>query len=148
MVKIPILWFAVLALIYNYFEFSINEQIDKVLQMGAYATIVLQLMIFGIYLNQTKIQEHNYKLSMGVTLIKLIALPIIGLIVIVISGIDSYIASILMLSLIVPLAVNNVNISALYGCKPLEVTAVVFISTITFLFILYLDLEVIKYFFH
>ena len=147
MVKIPILWFAVLALASNYFELPINEQLDKILQMGAYATIVLQLIIFGVYLAQTKIRSHNYKLSGGVTFVKHLLLPIIGLIVISFSTLDSYVASILMLSLIVPLAVNNVNIAALYECKPLDVTAVVFISTIVFLFVLYFDLEVIKYFF-
>ena len=147
MVKIPILWFAVLALVYNYYELPINEQLDKILQMGAYATIVLQLIIFGVYLSQTKIRSHNYKLSGGVTFVKLLLLPAIGLIVISFSTLDNYVASILMLSLIVPLAVNNVNIAALYECKPLDVTAVVFITTIVFLFVLYFDLEVIKYFF-
>ncbi|MCK5111500.1 MAG: AEC family transporter [Arcobacteraceae bacterium] len=143
MIKIPILWFAILALIYNYLEFPINTQIDKVLQMGAYATIVLQLIIFGVYLSRAKIKSHNYKLSASVTLVKLIILPLIGLGIILVSGLDNYIASILMVSLIVPLAVNNVNISALYDCKPLDVTAVVFISTILFLLILYFDLEII-----
>ncbi len=143
MIKIPILWFAILALIYNYLEFPINTQLDKVLQMGAYATIVLQLIIFGVYLSQAKIKSHNYKLSASVTLVKLIILPLIGLGIILVSGLNNYIASILMVSLIVPLAVNNVNISALYDCKPLDVTALVFISTILFLLILYFDLEII-----
>ena len=147
MVKIPILWFAIIALPYSYFELPIHTQIDKVLQMGAYATIVLQLIIFGIYLSQTKIKSHDYSLSFGVSIVKLIALPAIGLGVILLFQLDNYVASVLMLSLIVPLAVNNVNIAALYDCKPLDVTAVVFVSTITFLLLLYFDLEIIKYFF-
>ena len=144
MLKIPILWFAILALIYNYLNLPINLQIDKVLEMGAYATIVLQLIIFGVYLSKTKIKVHNYKLSMWVSLVKLFILPLIGLIVILIIGLDSYAASILMVSLLVPLAVNNVNIAALYDCKPLEVTAVVFVTTILFLVVLYFNLEIIK----
>ncbi len=144
MVRIPILWFAILALIYNYLNFPLNAQIDKVLEMGAYATIVLQLMIFGVYLSRTKIKSHNYKLSVSVSLVKLFILPLVGLLVILFVGLESYIAQILMVSLLVPLAVNNVNISALYDCKPLEVTSVVFITTILFLIVLYFNLEIVK----
>ncbi len=147
MAKIPILWFAILALLYSYFELPINKQVDNILEMGAYATIVIQLVIFGVYLNKTKIKSHNYKLSVTVTLVKLFILPLIGLFVIIIVGLDNYIASILMVSLLVPLAVTNVNIAALYDCKPLDVTSVVFVTTIVFLFIFYFNLEVVKYFF-
>ena len=132
-VKIPILWFAIFALIFNYLEFSIHPQIDKVLVMGAYATIVLQLIIFGVYLSKTKIRSHNYKLSLTVSFTKLIFIPIIGIIVVLISGFDTQIAYILIVSLSLPLAVNNVNIAALYDCKPYDVTAVVFTSTVLFL---------------
>lgn len=146
MIKIPILWFAILALGYNYLELPINIQIDKILQMGAYATIVVQLIIFGVYLASTKLSENNQSLAFSVSLVKLIILPLIGLIVIILSGLDSFVASVLMLSLIVPLAVNNVNISALYDCKPYSVTAAVLISTVLFLFVFYFDLMVIEYF--
>jgi predicted permease len=147
MIKIPILWFAILALLYNYFELPINIQINRILQMGAYATIVLQLIIFGIYLSRVKIKSDNYKLSIYSTFVKLFILPFIGLIVILCVGLDPYISSILLVSLFVPLAVNNVNLSALYDCKPLDVTVVIFVSSVLFLVLFYFDLEVIKYFF-
>lgn len=146
MVKIPILWFAVCALIYNYFELPISKEVDHILQMGAYATIVLQLIIFGVYLAKTQIKSQNYKLSLNISLAKLVILPVIGLMIVLVSPLDSYVASVLMLSLIVPLAVNNVNISALYDCKPYDVTAAVLVSTLIFLVILYMDLAVIKSF--
>ena len=144
MVKIPIIWFALFALLFNYMSYTIHPQIDQVLEMGAYATIVLQLIIFGVYLSKTKIKSHNYKLSIWVSFIKLIFVPAIGIIVVLIAGLPSDIASILIISLLVPLAVNNVNIAALYDCKPYDVTAVVFVSTILFLFFIYFDLELIK----
>ena len=144
MLKIPILWFAFLALGYNYFELPIHNQIEQVLEMGAYATIVLQLVIFGVYLSQTKIKEHNYKLSFGVSLIKLFILPIVGICIVLLIDLDTYVATILIVSLFAPLAVNNVNISALYDCKPLDVTSIVFISTVLFLFVVYFNLEIIK----
>ncbi|MEA3552911.1 MAG: AEC family transporter [Campylobacterota bacterium] len=148
MVKIPILWFAIAALVFNYMQYQIHPQIDKVLEMGAYATIVLQLIIFGVYLSKTKIKSHNYKLSIWVSFIKLIFVPAVGVGVVLISGLPNDVASILVISLLVPLAVNNVNIASLYNCKPYDVTAVVFVSTVLFLILIYFDLEAIKYLFN
>ncbi|MEA3498443.1 MAG: AEC family transporter, partial [Campylobacterota bacterium] len=147
MVKIPIIWFAIIALIFNYMNYTIHPQFDKVLEMGAYATIVLQLIIFGVYLSKTEIKSQNYKLSLSVSFVKLIFVPIVGIAVVLIAGLPNEIASILIISLLVPLAVNNVNIASLYNCKPYDVTAVVFVSTVLFLLLIYFDLEVIRYIF-
>lgn len=147
MVKIPIIWFAIFALVFNYLELTIDSQLDLVLQMGAYATIVLQLIIFGVYLAKTQIKSHNYKLSLSVSFTKLIVLPFVGLGIILLSPLSNEIAIILMISLFVPLAVNNVNIAALYNCKPYDVTAVVFVSTILFLIFVYFDLKLLDFFF-
>ena len=144
MVKIPILWFAILALVFNYMEFTIHPQVDLVLVMAAYATIVIQLIIFGVYLAKTPIQSHNYKLSLSTSAAKLIFVPLIGLIVLQFSGLPNELAIILMVSLFVPLAVNNVNIAALYDCKPYDVTAIVLISTGLFLMLIYFELELLK----
>ncbi|HIP11322.1 MAG TPA: hypothetical protein EYG97_04810 [Arcobacter sp.] len=144
MIKIPILWFSILALAFNYFHIPINLQIDKALQMGAYAAIVIQLLIFGIYLAKVNTKEQNYKLTVLTSSVKLIILPILGIIFSFIFSLDSYAAAILVLSLSTPLAVNNVNIAALYGCKPYLVTNVILFSTILFLLIFYFDLHIIK----
>jgi len=142
-VKIPILWMASLALVFNYLNIQINPQIDSALQMGAYATIVLQLMIFGIYLAKINIKEQNYKLTFLTSSSKLILLPIVGIVVALIFSLDSYAASILILSLSTPLAVNNVNNAALYNCNPHTVTNIVLFSTIIFLLLFYFDLQII-----
>lgn len=147
MIKIPIIWFALFALYFNYREFSIHPQLELVLQMGAYATIVVQLIIFGVYLAKIKIASHNYKLSLSTSFVKLIFLPIVGIGVLFISPLPNEIGAILIVSLLVPLAVNNVNISALYDCKPYDVTAIVFLSTILFLILIYFDLRVIDFLF-
>ena len=41
------------------------------------------------------------------------------------------------MELMVPLAVNNVNIAALYNCKPFDVAATVLVSTALFVGLLY-----------
>ncbi len=147
MVKIPIIWFALFALYFNYRGFHIHSQLELVLQMGAYATIVMQLIIFGVYLAKTKIASHNYKLSLSASFVKLIFLPIVGIGVVFLSPLPNDIGAILIISLLVPLAVNNVNIAALYDCKPYDVTAIVFLSTVLFLVLIYFDLKVIDFVF-
>jgi len=144
MIQIPILWVAILALLYNYLGFTINTQIDQALQMGAYATIVLQLMIFGVYLAGIKLKATNPKLSISTTFVKLILLPIVGVAFTLLFDLPSDIAKILIVSLSVPLAVTTVNISALYNCKPYEVTYIIFLSTVLFLFIFYFELDFIN----
>lgn len=144
MVKIPILWFAIIALIFNYSQIEIHPQINQILQMGAYSSIVIQLIIFGIYLSKIEIKQINYKLNFLVSGVKLIVVPLIGILVLQYSSLPNELAAILMVSLIVPLAVNNVNMAALYNCKPLDVTSIVMVSTLIFLVLAYFDLEIIK----
>lgn len=143
MIKIPILWFALFALLYNYLGFTIIKEIDRVLEMGSYAAIVLQLIIFGTYLAKVNLKTPNYKLTFSTSLVKLFLLPMIGIIVSILMGLDASIAMILIVSLATPLAVNNVNIAELYRCKPYDVTHIVLISTILFLVIFYFDLQII-----
>jgi len=144
MTQIPILWFAIIALVYNYLGFKINAQIDQALEMGAYATIVIQLMIFGVYMAGIKLKSTNMKLSISTTFVKLIILPLVGIVFAYIFNMPSDIAKILIVSLAVPLAVTTVNISALYECKPYEVTYIIFLSTALFLAIFYFDLNLIN----
>ena len=46
--KIPGIWFAFLALFINYSGIGINKNLYTALEMGAYTSMVLQLLIFGI----------------------------------------------------------------------------------------------------
>lgn len=147
MVKIPILWFALFALLFNYFDLTINPQIDKALEMGSYSAIVLQLMIFGIYLAKVGFRIQNLKLTFSTTIVKLLILPAVGITFAFMLNLEPFIAAILVVSLATPLAVNNVNLAALYDCKPLDVTSIVLFSTITFLLCFYFLLQTVQYFF-
>lgn len=144
MIKIPILWFAIIALIYNYLDFSIHPQIDHALEMGSYAAIVIQLIIFGIFLAKVDFKTPNYKLSLTTSSIKLFALPMLGIVISILMGLEPMIATILIISLSTPLAVNNVNIAALYNIKPYAVTHIVLLSTLLFLIVFYFDLQIVQ----
>ncbi len=145
--KIPAIWFALLALFVNYQGVTINKHIYTALEMGAYTSMVIQLLIFGMYLFNVKIKTIPWSLSIQISFVKHIFLPAFGLIfVLYFTNLNSYVASILIMELMVPLAVNNVNLAALYNCKPFNVAASVLVSTALFAVLLYFNIEVIKYF--
>ncbi len=145
--KIPGIWFALLALLVNYNSIQINEHIYSALEMGAYTSMVIQLVIFGVYLSNIRLRTIPWYLSFQVSFVKHIFLPLVGIFVIVsYSDLDSYVASILIMELMVPLAVNNVNLAALYNCKPFDVTATILVSSTLFVFLLYFYIELIEYF--
>lgn len=130
--KIPIIWVAIVALIFNFSGFTIHKSVDRVLEMGAYSAIVIQLMIFGMYLGLVKIKELNFKLNSFVVVSKLILLPAIGFVFLSMLGYSGFIFFIIMLQLFMPLAVSNINLSALYNCNPIEVTGILLTSSIVF----------------
>jgi len=148
MLKIPILWVALIALLFNYLEILIHPQINLVLQMGAYAAIVIQLIILGVYLSGVRLKNHDYKLSLSVSFAKLIVLPAVGIVFVLLSDLSAETSMILIISLFAPLAVTNVNLAALYDCKPSATAGVIFVSSFLFLFLVYFDIEIVKYIFN
>ncbi len=98
-------------------------------------------------MSQVKIKTANWKLSLNISTFKHIVLPIVGLYVILYFKIDPLVGAILFLELIVPLAVNNVNLASLYNCKPIDTTFSVLISSIVFIAFIYIYLLIINSFF-
>ena len=140
--KIPVIWFAIFALAFNYFEFKIPKEFDFALQMGAYTSLTLQLIIFGTYLYSVKVKTIPWKLSLQISFAKHILLPIIGIIVVVnFTNFNPMIASILVMELMMPLAVNNVNFSVVYNTKPTDVAATILVSSAIFIAILHFYIE-------
>ncbi len=144
-VKLPILWAAALAIVLSSYGYSPSVEIMKMLMMGAYASIVMQLFLFGIYLYGTKISEISKKLTIWVMGIKFILLPALTFLVLYFIELDSTIKGIIFIELLVPLAIANVNFASLYDCKPKVVTALVFISSLIFLGAIFIGIRVLGY---
>ena len=145
--KIPAIHVTIIAIAFNYYGFKLNEDFEKVFTMGAYAAIVMQLIIFGTFMSEVKIRTANWKLSLNISLFKHIILPLIGLYVILYFDIDPFLGAIIFLELFVPLAVNNVNLAALYNCKPIDTTFSVLVSSAVFIGFIYLYILIINKFF-
>lgn len=132
-IKLPVIWFASLALILNVMGVHIHPSIQKSMEMGGYCGMIMQLIIFGMYLYNVKLKDINLKLFLHVGLLKFVFTPIIAIGVLLALPLSNIVAGLLMLELIVPLAVTNVNLAAIYDCKPLDVTALVFFTSVLFI---------------
>lgn len=132
-VKLPVIWFATLALILNLLGIHFHPSLLNSLEMGAHCTMVIQLVVFGMYLSNVKRGSMNVPLVLHVSIIKFIITPLFaGWILFDLLDLEPIMAVLIFLELIVPLAVTNVNLSALYECKPLDVTTLVFTTSLLF----------------
>ena len=143
-IKLPILWAAIIAIILSINDFRPNETIMKTLMMGAYASMTMQLFLFGIYLYGTKIKEISKPLLIWVMGFKFLILPVLTIIVLSFIELDPMIKGIIFIELLMPLAVANVNFASLYDCKPKIVTALVFISSLIFLAVIFIGIKALN----
>ncbi|MMZ64080.1 hypothetical protein D1872_263780 [compost metagenome] len=64
---------------------------------------------------------------------KFLVIPLMALLILNLYAVDPLVYNVVLLELIVPLAVMNVNLAALYACKPEVVTFLVFSSSLLFM---------------
>lgn len=132
-VKLPVLWAAMVAIVLNLVGYHPSISVDKTLMMGAYASMTMQLVLFGIYLYGIKLTQINLRLTAWINGTKFILIPTIAFAVLGMVDMLPMVKGLLFLELIVPLAVANVNLASLYNCSPRAVTVQVFITSVLFL---------------
>ena len=144
-IKLPILWAAVIAVVLSINHYTPSDAVMNMLMMGAYASMTMQLFLFGIYLYDIKIREINKKLLTWVMSLKFIFLPLIAFIILFNIDLEPMIKGVIFIELLMPLAVANVNLASLYDCEPKLVTALVFISSILFLGVIFFAVKILSY---
>jgi len=135
--KIPIIPASMVAIAINLSNVELAPQIKNLLKMGAYSGIVLQLFLLGTFLESIKVKEINKKLYSLVLAQKFILIPVATYFILQFIDIDSYIKNILLMQMLTPLAVSNINLASLYDCRPKDVTNLIFISTVMFIAVLF-----------
>lgn len=144
-IKLPILWAAIIAITLSAFHYKPSDAIMKMLMMGAYASITMQLILFGIYLYGVKIREVNKVLISWVVGFKFLILPAIAFIVLSFLDLEPLIKGVVFIELLMPLAIANVNLASLYDCEPKTVATLVMITSLLFLGILFVGLKLLQY---
>ncbi len=143
--KLPILYAALLAIALSLAHIKPPKAVMDLLMMGAYASMTMQLFLFGIYLYGVKVQEISKKLVTFVFSFKFLFLPILAFATIIFAPLDQMVKGVLFIELMMPLAVANVNLASLYDCKPKVVTSLVFITSVAFLAIIFLTLKILEF---
>jgi predicted permease len=144
-VKLPILWAALAAIALNLWGYRPSGTIEKTLTMGAYASMVMQLVLFGIYLYDTKITQLNRLLIGWVSGVKFLIVPIVTYAVMSLTELDPMVKGVLFMEMLMPLAVANVNLGSLYDCRPKQITALVFITSVLFLGIIFIAMKLVPW---
>ncbi len=131
--SLPSIWFGFLGLAFNLYEVRLPDAIVRSLKMGAYASMVIQLFIFGAYLHGVVFRKIEYPLAWYVTASKFIFMPILAFGILSLLGLESLVYDVILLELLMPLAVTNVNLAALYRCKVDQVAFLTFGTSLLFL---------------
>jgi len=137
-IKIPVMWFGILALFLNISGVHFNADIMKILQMGAFASIVTQLLIFGIYIADIKIDTNDKPLILIVLINKFLVFIFVGFIILKILGVNEKIFWPILLEISTPLAITNVNLSALFNLYPQKISFLILLTSALFLILLLL----------
>jgi len=144
-VRLPLLWAALLAIALNLWGYRPSGTVEKTLTMGAYASIVMQLVLFGIYLHDTKLTRLNRLLIGWVNAVKFLAVPAVTYGILSLTELAPMVKGILFMEMLMPLAVANVNLGSLYDCRPKEITALVFITSVLFLGIIFAAMRLVPW---
>lgn len=134
-IKIPIIWVGMIAIFLNINGIKLDSNVMQILQMGAFTSMVVQLLIFGIYLGKLKFEYFNIKLTSVIVLIKFGILPLIGYLILSSLNIDKIVFKAVLFEIMMPIAVTNVNLVALFGNKAVEVAMLIVVTSLLFIFI-------------
>ena len=146
-IKIPAIPASIVAILINIYDIPISSQINEFLKMGAYAGIVLQLFLLGTFLQGIRIKELRPRLFIGTISQKFIIIPLATAIILSSTDLSLYIQGIILMEMMTPLAIANINLASLYNCRPKDVTTLIFLSTLIFIPILFILSEIIEYFY-
>jgi predicted permease len=144
-VKIPIIPASMVAIFLNINNITFSPQIEEFFKMGAYAGIVLQLFLLGTFLEGIKIQELHPKLFIGTITQKFIIIPLFTFLVLRFTDLPVLVQGVILMAMMVPLAVANINLASLYDCRPKDVTSLILLSTLLFIPVLYVLTQIIHY---
>lgn len=137
-VKIPIIPASLIAIAINLLDIPLSDQIREFFKMGAYGGIVLQLFLLGTFLYGLKLYELSLKLLIGTLSQKFIIIPFFTIAILSLTDLPMFVQAVIIMEMMTPLAVANVNLASLYDCRPKDVTTLIVLSMLLFVPLLFL----------
>jgi predicted permease len=136
--SMPVIWSSAIAITMNYLNIKIPDAFNQTIEMGAYTSMTIQLIIFGVFLGGLTRFKPDMKLvgwGMGY---KFLAVPAFAFLALSMTDLEPMIKTLVFLQVCMPLAVNNVNLASLYDCKPYTVTANILVSSVLFMGLIFI----------
>ncbi len=146
-VKIPIIPASVVAILLNINDVPLSSEIVEFFKMGAYAGIVLQLFLLGTFLQGIKIRELHPKLLIGTMGQKFVLVPLATAWILSYTTLPLFVQGVILMEMMTPLAVANINLASLYDCRPKDVTSLILLSTLLFIPLLFILNTLLKAFY-
>ncbi len=131
--SMPVIWSALAAIALNISGFELPGALAQTVEMGAYTSMTLQLIIFGVFLGGLGRFKPDFRIVAWGMGYKFLAVPMLAFVVLGLLSIEPFLKTLIFLQVCMPLAVNNVNLASLYNCKPYTVTANILVSSVLFL---------------
>ena len=141
-VSIPVIWFSFLAIVMNFAGVTLVPSVALVVEMGAHTSMVIQLVIFGVFMAGLGGVSVEKKTLVFAMVNKFAFMPLIAFVVLSFCDISLFVKTVVFLQVCMPLAVSNVNLASLYDCKPYAVTALILVSAMLFLLLIFPFLRV------
>jgi len=98
---------------------------------------VVQLLIFGIYVAEIQVREVSFKLAFITTINKFVVFPFISFFVLKFFNLKPLFFKAVMLEILTPLAVTNVNLAALFDLYPRKVAMLVILTSVIFIGVIF-----------
>lgn len=143
--KLPILWAAFVAIALSVFGYRPDGVILNTLMMGAYASMTMQLFLFGIYMYGIKIKLISKKLLLWVIAMKFLLIPALTFLVLLFVELNPMIKGVIFIEMLMPLAIANVNLASLYDCQAKTVTVLTLITSLLFLGVIFVGVWLLQF---
>ena len=144
-IKIPIIPAAVVAILINLFEVPLSDEIIEFFKMGAYAGVVVQLFLLGTFLYGLLLYSISKRLLFATLSQKFVIVPLLTLFILSFTDLSQFSKNVIVMEMMTPLAVANINLASLYECRPKDVATLILLSTLLFIPILFLLDMIVKY---
>jgi predicted permease len=120
----------ILSILFLYFNWEVPKFIENTTFLLTYATIFLVLMSLGVALTRLKVKSWNHAIILG--LIRVVAGPIIGFLLINFFNLSGYAAGVLLIQSSMPSAVLTYLVGSMYSSKKVvdTVSSIIVTSTL------------------
>ncbi|UOQ50005.1 AEC family transporter [Gracilibacillus caseinilyticus] len=142
-VKVPIVYGAILGILLNLFHLPINDQMMTAIDMVADATIPTIMVVLGMQLAKIKLGDLEFgRVSLAVVF-RLLLAPVIAYFLTLPLPVDEMVKDILIITAAMPTAANTTMYALQFGSRPGFVSSVTLITTLLSLITLPLLLTIL-----